>query len=237
MISTPHTKKTPYLLYWFALTYAGTGLTVLADLTTSIQNAQTALALGDQILSNVFDAISTEIHYNPGSFFSTQGNPLIRSYKLPNTEAFGIGDMNPIETILYGFVNNTNRDTCPGNSTVLFDGCLTKTYNDYLAVQVTFKSRYDSGKSLPLPLAGNRVLFLAYSNTSTPIKGTRINSQSTEYEGQFSTTNNQVQYFICYNPNRLGSLNTGASIGPSKVSDSQLGSLSSCISRGQNDKN
>lgn len=97
MISTPHTKKTPYLLYWFALTYAGTGLTVLADLTTSIQNAQTALALGDQILSNVFDAISTEIHYNPGSFFSTQGNPLIRSYKLPNTEAFGIGDMNPIE--------------------------------------------------------------------------------------------------------------------------------------------
>lgn len=235
MINTPRKSIGSRILHVLLLAYAGSTGFVLADLKTSIQGAQTALALGDQILSNVLDHISAELHHNPSSFFSEQGTPLVRSYKLPSNEVFGIGEMNPIDTVLYGFVSSTNRDTCPGNSTTLFDGCLTQDYDDYLAVQVTFKSRYESGNLLPLPLVGARVLFLAYSNTSTPIKETRVNSQNNSYEGQFSTTNSQIQYFICYNPNGLGNLITGGHIRPSKASGSSLGSFNDCISRGQND--
>lgn len=235
MIDTPRKSIGKSILYGLLLTYAGTTGFVLADLQTSIQSAQTALALGDQILSNVLDHINTKLHHNPSSFFSAQGTPLVRSYKLPSSEAFGVGEMNPIDTVLYGFVSSANRDTCPGNSTILFDGCLTQDYDDYLAVQVTFKSRYESGNLLPLPLVGARVLFLAHSNTSTPIKKTRINSQNSSYEGLFSTTNSQIQYFTCYNPNGLGNLITGGHIRPSKASNSSLGSFNDCISRGQND--
>ena len=208
------------------------GLPCLASMEASIKSAQTTLELADKVLSNVLEKVSTEFAHQPGSFFNSQGQAIAINYPLPETSSFGTDQLNPIESVLYGFVTSTTKGSCPATSTNLFDGCLTQNYDNYLALQIQFKSRYSSGHRLPLPLVGKKVLFLAYTTTSTPIKEDRVNQENSNYDGQFSANNSKIQYFLCYNPDGLGNLTSG-NIGAARSADSSLGSFNDCLSRGQ----
>ena len=209
-----------------------TGLPCLASMEASIKSAQTTLELADKVLSNVLEKVSTEFAHQPANFFNSQGQATAINYPLPETSSFGTDQLNPIESVLYGFVTSTTKGSCPATSTNLFDGCLTQNYDNYLALQIQFKSRYSSGNILPLPLVGKKVLFLAYTTTSTPIKEDRVNQENSNYDGQFSANSSKIQYFLCYNPNGLGNLTSG-NIGVARSADSSLGSFSDCLSRAQ----
>ena len=210
--------------------------TASAQLDSAIQDAVTALELSDVILASGLTDIRSQFLSDPGPFFDTTGQPVLQNYTIPASPAFGLDELAPIDTVRFGFVGNTTAGTCPASSDAgsnLLDGCLCQDYPGNLAVEVQFKTTYGSGNSLPTPIAGKKVLFIAYGINNEIIRINSVDINSDNFDGRVATNTSDISYFACYNPENLGELAEGR-IGAIKSSGSKLGSINDCLSRGQN---
>ena len=157
--------------------------------------------------------------------------------------------MNPVESILYGFISSNPRcdpDREYSPSSDRMQPCLVNSFASQYAVQVKFRSFFISGNPLSSRLANKYLLFLAYNIDGLPILK--------PVDGQFSGINGNIAYFLCYNPVVVKSfsetditvdgVNNGIRVGGNVTSpkailslstpDSRYGGVASCLTTESN---
>ncbi len=211
-------KRTTVLLY---------ALLCLAVFAQDTDTLRRELTIAQTLVNNVLQFVAF-------NFSTNRNQDTVKSFNLFTS------DINPIDTVKYGYVASNPYCVTSGAyqnlSASEFNPCLVYDYPSHYAVEIRFKGSYASGNSLSTNLYQKYILFLAFNIDGQPI----INSSS----GALSAVNSKISYFVCYNPTTVSSfidaegnvtardyINNGIRAGGNTTSSSAVTSLSTADSK------